>query len=116
MRHRPVRGFASCFLLSCAIFAFSVLSASGQTLGQLTGRITDSSGAAVTGVSVTLVNVATNASRSTVTTGDGDYTFASIPPGIYNVKAEHSGFRVAAANHVEVQVQQTVRQDLSLEV
>ncbi len=116
MRRRHVRGFASCSLLTCAIFAFTSLPAIGQTLGQLTGRITDSSGAAVTGVNVTLVNIATNASRSTVTTGDGDYTFASIPPGIYDVKAEHSGFRVAAANHVEVQVQQTVRQDLSLEV
>src|SRR5450432_11059 len=116
MCRRQPRGFASCLLLPCAIFAIISLPATGQTLGQLTGRITDSSGAAVTSVSVTLVNIATNASRSTVTTGDGDYTFASIPPGIYNVKAEHAGFRVAAANHIEVQVQQTVRQDLSLEV
>ena len=116
MRHRRVRGFASRLLLTCAIFALISLSAIGQTLGQLTGRITDATGAAVAGASVTLVNIATNASRSTVTTGDGDYTFASIPPGIYNVKVEHAGFRIAAANSVEVQVQQTVRQDLSLEV
>ena len=116
MCHRRVRGFASRLLLTCAIFALIGPSAIGQTLGQLTGRITDATGAAVAGASVTLVNIATNASRSTVTTGDGDYTFASIPPGIYNVKVEHSGFRIAAANSVEVQVQQTVRQDLSLEV
>jgi hypothetical protein len=73
MRSRHVRGLASCLLLTCATFAFISLPAIGQTLGQLTGRITDSSGAAVTGVSVTVVNIATNASRSTVTTGDGDY-------------------------------------------
>ena len=116
MFRRGLRGFASCFLLSFATFALLSLPAIAQTLGQITGRITDASGAAVTGADVTLVNIATNATRSTVTTGDGDYTFASIPPGTYNVKAQHAGFRVAAANHIEVQVQQTVRQDLSLAV
>ena len=103
-------------LLTCALYLLINLPTPGQTLGQLTGRITDSSGAAVAGASVTLENIATNAKRSTVTTGDGDYTFASVPPGVYNVKAEHPGFRIAAANRLEVQVQQTVRQDLMLEV
>ena len=116
MFRRGLRGFVSCFLLSFATFALLSLPAIAQTLGQITGRITDASGAAVTGADVTLVNIATNATRSTVTTGDGDYTFASIPPGTYNVKAQHAGFRVAAANHIEVQVQQTVRQDFSLAV
>ncbi|SPE38589.1 exported hypothetical protein [Candidatus Sulfopaludibacter sp. SbA3] len=109
MRCRRVRGFASLFFVNCAIFALTGLTAFGQTLGQLTGRITDSSGGAVAGASVTLLNLATNAERSTVTTGDGDYTFASVPPGVYNVKATHPGFRAAVANRVEVQVQQTVR-------
>ena len=116
MRCHRVRGFASRLLGICVLFASISLPAIGQTLGQLTGRITDSSGGAVAGAGVTLVNIATNATRTTVTTGDGDYAFASVPPGIYNVKVEHSGFRVATASHVEVQVQQTVRQDLTLEV
>ena len=116
MRRHSVRGRASRFFLSGALLALGSLSLFGQTLGQITGRITDASGAAVPGVSVTLTNVATNASRSTLSTGDGDYTFPSVPPGIYNVKAEHPGFRVAEAVHVEVQVQQTVRQDLTLEI
>jgi hypothetical protein len=105
MRRHHVRGLASCLLWSCAIFALTALSAFSQTLGQVTGRITDASGAAVVAASVTLLNTATNAVRNTVSTEDGDYTFPSVPPGIYNVKAERPGFRVAAANHLELAVE-----------
>uniref|UniRef100_Q01NB5 TonB-dependent receptor n=1 Tax=Solibacter usitatus (strain Ellin6076) TaxID=234267 RepID=Q01NB5_SOLUE len=116
MRRHHVRGFVSRLFWSCAIFALTATSGTSQTLGQITGRITDSSGAAVSAAKVTLVNTATNAVRSTLSTEDGDYTFPSLPPGVYNVRTEHSGFRIAAANHLEVQVQQSVRQDLTLEV
>ena len=71
---------------------------------------------AVPGAAVTLTSVATNAERNTISTEAGDFTFPSVPPGLYNVRAEKQGFRTAAAAHVEVQVQQTVRQDLALEV
>ncbi len=116
MRRRHVRGFASRLLWSCAALVITALPGACQTLGEITGRITDASGAAVAAATVTLTNTATNAVRNTLSTEDGDYAFPSLPPGIYNIKAEHPGFRVAAANHLEVQVQQTLRQDLTLEV
>ncbi|HEV2448693.1 MAG TPA: carboxypeptidase-like regulatory domain-containing protein, partial [Candidatus Sulfopaludibacter sp.] len=116
MRRHLAPGRAPRFFLSCALFALAGLPLFSQTLGQVTGRVTDSSGAAVPAATITLVSVATNATRTTVSTADGDYVFPSVPPGLYNVKAEHPGFRVAEAVHVEVQVQQTVRQDLTLEV
>ena len=65
---------------------------------------------------ITLTNRATNAVRTTVSTGAGDYTIPSVPPGFYDVKAEHQGFKTAASNNVEVQVQQTVRLDMALAV
>ena len=104
------------FFLSCAVFALLNVPAFSQTLGEITGRITDTSGAAVPAAAVTLTNTATNAVRDTVSTEAGDYTFPSLPPGIYNIKAEHSGFKTEAMNHVEVQVQQTVRLDLTLAI
>jgi hypothetical protein len=116
MRSHHVRGFASHLFRSSAILALISLPAFSQTLGQITGRITDSSGAAVAGANVTLANTATNSVRNTLTTDDGDYTFPSVPPGVYNVKAGHPGFKVAEAGNLQVQVQQTVRQDLTLEV
>lgn len=89
MRCRHVRGLASRLFSIFALLAAISLPAFSQTLGQVTGRITDATGGAVAGATVTLVNVSTNAERSTMTTGDGDYTFPSVPPGVYSVKAAH---------------------------
>ena len=80
----------------CVLAALFAMSAFGQTFGQITGRVSDESGAVVPGANITLTSVGTNAARTTVTTGAGDYTFPSVAPGIYNLKAEHEGFRTAA--------------------
>jgi hypothetical protein len=94
----------------CAPLAFS------QTLGQITGRITDTSATGIPGATITLTNVSTNAERSTTTTDSGDYTLASVPPGVYNLRMEHTGFATATSTNIEVQVQQTVRLDTTLKV
>jgi hypothetical protein len=101
--------------LAAALLLFSV-SAFPQTLGEITGRVTDTTAAAVPNATITLTSVATNAVRTTVSTDSGDYTFPSVPPGSYSVKAEHTGFKTAANNNLEVQVQQTVRLDFTLQV
>ena len=103
-----------CFLL--ALFALFTLPAFGQTLGEITGHVSDASSASVAGATITLTDVATNGVRTTVSTAAGDYSFPAVAPGFYNVKAEHSGFKSATSNNVEVQVQQTVRLDVTLQV
>ena len=102
-------------LLFGAIVCFG-LPVWGQTLGEITGRISDPSGAGIPDAALTLTSVTTNAVRQTTTTNDGDYSFPSVPPGIYKVKAEHPGFKTMINSNVEVQVQQTVRLDLTLQV
>ena len=102
--------------LFVAIAFLLALPALGQTLGEITGRISDPSGAGIPDAALTLTSISTNAVRHTTTTNDGDYAFPSVPPGVYNVKAEHPGFKLLTNNNVEVQVQQTVRLDLTLEV
>lgn len=87
-----------------------------QTLGELTGRVNDPSGAGVAGAALTLSSVSTNAVRTTASTEAGDYTFPSLPPGTYKIKAEHPGFKTANGENIEVQVQQTVRFDITLQV
>jgi hypothetical protein len=87
-----------------------------QTFGEITGRVSDQSGAGVPNTAITLTSTATNAIRQTQSTGDGFYAFPSVPPGPYNVKAEHPGFKTVTSNNIEVQVQQSVRLDLALEV
>src|SRR5579872_6105662 len=82
-----------------------------QTLGEVTGHISDRTGAAVPAAKISLISIATNATRETLSTDAGDYTFPSVPPGIYRVKMEHAGFKNTTIDNVEVQVQQTVRLD-----
>jgi hypothetical protein len=98
-----------------AAFAF-VLPLSGQTLGEISGRVSDSSGSGVPGAALTLTNTSTNATRQAVTGDDGFYDFPDVPPGVYSLKTEHTGFKTASSTNVEVQVQQSVRLDLTLEV
>jgi hypothetical protein len=88
----------------------------GQTFGDISGRVTDPSGAGVPTAAITLTNTATNAVRTAESSGDGIYDFNSVPPGVYNLKAEHPGFSTAVTNNVQVQVQQSVRLDLTLQV
>jgi len=69
------------------------LSAHAQGAGaSLTGVITDPSGAAVTGASVTLTNVGTNAATTAKSDATGVYVFRLVPPGNYALNITSSGF------------------------
>lgn len=96
------------FILSTSLF--------GQTFGEITGEVRDTSGAAVSGAKVSIVNSATNANRNSVSNDAGVYSFPSLPPGTYTVKVEKAGFKTATAKDVLVQVQQTVRLDIDMTV
>ncbi len=98
-----------------AVLFLTGLSLIGQTLGDVSGQVADPSGAGVPNSTVTLTNTATNAARTAETNEQGLYTFTSVPPGTYNLKVEHPGFKTTTSN-VEVQVQQSVRLDLTLQV
>ena len=98
--------------------SLSLLSASAvlaQTTGQISGHVTDSTGAVIPKVAVTLTNAATGAARSTFTTSDGDYEFPDVQPGNYSLQATHPDFKTDTAQ-LELQVQQSLRQDFALQV
>lgn len=94
----------------------SAASLSAQTSGRISGHVADPTGAVIPNVNITLKNVTTGAVRTTVTTGAGDYAFVDVPPGIYDIQATHSGFKIAASNALSLQVQQSLRQDFQLEL
>src|SRR5580704_6167741 len=87
--------------MSWAVFAiFCLLIASGNqslaqsiTSGDVTGTVTDPSGAAIPGSDVTLTNTNTGASQKVTTNTDGSYRFAFVAPGAYRVVATASGFQ-----------------------
>ncbi len=97
--------FLVCLLAVPALFAQS-----GS--GALLGHVTDETGAALPGVTLTATNVATGFSRSTVTTADGGYRLAALPPGKYTVTSDLSGFASVSTKNVDV----TVASDRTLNI
>src|ERR1700716_1515392 len=86
-----------------------------QTLGTITGEVRDTTDAVVPGVTVTVVNTATNATRTTLSNAVGLFDFPALQPGTYTVKSELDGFKTATRD-VELQVQQTARVNFTLEL
>src|SRR6185503_11091726 len=97
------------------VIAFAAQS-SAQTAGTISGHVSDSTGAAVSGATISLMNVETRSERSTVTTTSGDYTFTEVPVGVYKLRASRTGFKTISSNAVQVQVQQSIRLDFPFEV
>jgi hypothetical protein len=87
-----------------------------QATGSMSGLVTDASGAALPGVTIEAINEATGVSRRAVSEGQGLYAIALLPPGTYRVKASLAGFRTLVREGVVVQVNQTARVNLPLEV
>src|SRR4051794_22425451 len=98
------------------LLTFWVVTGRAQTQGGITGTVTDSSGAPVPGATVTVTNTATRGTRNTTTNTDGLYTFPAVPPGSYELKVELQGFKTAEIRAFKVDIQQTVRVDVPLQV
>ena len=82
-------GFTLMILLTSAA---SLLGQAGQT-GTILGTVTDSTGAVMPGVPVTVTNTATNVAFRTVTSSSGDYQAPSLLPGPYSVTVTAKGFQ-----------------------
>jgi outer membrane receptor protein involved in Fe transport len=100
-----------------AILLMMLAAASGwaQTFrGTIQGTVTDSSGAALVGATVTVHNVDTAVDRITNTTTDGGYLIPELPVGTYDVIFEMSGFQKAKVTAVTVSVAAERRVDIAL--
>lgn len=82
----------------------------------ITGLVTDPSGAAVPGATVTVTDEATNVSTSVPTTGDGNYATPPLVLGTYTVKVEKQGFKVFLRSGITIPGGTSYRQDAALEV
>src|SRR5437763_14645878 len=100
-----------------ALFLFASSSLFGQTVtGTITGTVIDATGAAAPNVSITATQLATNLKTRTQTTDAGVYTLNFLPVGEDNITAEATGFKTATLGPFRLDVKQTVRQDIRLEV
>lgn len=102
-------------LLAVSVIAASV--AFGQsTTGGVNGTITDTTGAVVPGTSVTLSNVETGVEVTTEANASGFFVFVNVQPGNYTLVSEQTGFKSAVLPTFNVGVNQTVTQNIALEV
>ncbi|HKX29893.1 MAG TPA: TonB-dependent receptor [Blastocatellia bacterium] len=84
--------------------------------GIITGAAADPNGAIVRGATVVAKNAATGAEYKTVTTETGNYTLPSLPAGTYDLSVEAPGFKKYMRQGVIVQVVQTARVDIVMQV
>ncbi len=100
-------------LIILLVAAGRLFGQAGQT-GTVLGTVTDSSGAILPDVKVTVTNTATNVPFHTVTSSAGDFLAPSLFPGTYIVSAEAKGFQKSLTTPFVLAVDQKVRIDLSL--
>src|ERR1044071_2333650 len=87
-----------------------------QNYGEITGTITDPTGAVISGANVTATNTATGVARSVATNAAGSYSLPFLVPGVYSVQAEQPGFKIVSRPSVQLQVGAVARIDFTMEL
>jgi carboxypeptidase family protein len=100
------------------LFAVTPSSLFGQaaSTGTVAGTVTDPSGSAVVGATVTLSDTATNITRTESTNDSGRYFFANVVPSTYNVSINKTGFRISKLTGQVVNVGTTLTLNVSMEL
>ena len=86
----------------------------GQATGSFLGTVTDKTGSAVAGASVTVTSQGTGASRDTKTDESGRYIVNLLPVSIYTIRVEFQGFQATESKDVKLQVDEQRELDFTL--
>jgi hypothetical protein len=107
----------TCSLLALVTLALCVGAFAQGGVGELTGQVTDTTGAVVSGVQVKLSNTATGEVRTTTTTPAGTYRFPALPiVGSYTLEVSNKGFKSVKVQNIIASVGQITTRDVRLEV
>ena len=87
-----------------------------QALSSLAGTVTDSSGAVVQGVKITITNLDTGVARKSATNELGQYVVSGLSGGRYSVRAEAKGFKTTVIEKVELKAGEAGKADIRLEI
>ena len=113
-RNHTVRSLASAAVPLIASF-LGALSVQAQT-AEITGRVTDATGAVVPGTNITVTSVGTGAERKVSANQDGYYAVPLLLPGAYVTQVDHSGFKRITRSGVVLEVDQRAEINFTLEV
>src|SRR5438309_431025 len=82
-----------CLALAVLVGAAHSALAQESASSGIVGQVLDSTRGALPGASVTVINTGTNAQRTAVTDGDGRFSIPNLPPAVYRIQVELSGFQ-----------------------
>src|SRR5229473_569833 len=105
--------------IASAVFLAAVFTTSAlgqQVFGSIVGTVTDASGAAVTGATVTITDQNKGTKVTTTTNESGNFNRGQLTPGAYTVEVEARSFRKAVSRDVGVNVDQAARVDVGMQV
>src|SRR3984885_5349945 len=105
---------ASLVLLTLCLALSSAKLLYAQANAGLTGTVTDSSGAIVSGATVTITNQATGQQNHATTSSAGTYAVTGLTPGVYSITIEATGFKKEVQNSVNVEVSTNATVNISL--
>lgn len=115
MRTRLSSFFRLLCLVAVAALCVSPLLAQ-QTLGGITGEVTDTSGSVIPNATVTILSEQTGLTRVVKTNETGDYLFANLPIGTYTITYAAEGFDAQKTPHIAVQADRTATVGAKLKV
>ena len=104
------------FLLLPMMFTLACTGLFGQANSNITGIISDQSGAVIAGANITLTDSATGATKTTVSGETGLYELAGLNAGSYNLSVTAKGFQTFLQNGIVVNVSATFRVDPKMTV
>jgi hypothetical protein len=109
--------FPGNLIFGALIILLTAGAASAQlSTAELSGRVTDTSGAVLPGVTVTMTQTDTQAARTAITDADGTYVISNLPTGPYRLEVSLQGFRSYVQNGIVLQVGATPTINVSLEL
>ena len=103
-------------VLLSAVLSVSVGANAQQATAKIVGTVTDPQGAVVPGVKITVTNPATNVSVETTSDNGGFYQALNLPIGTYRIEAHAEGFRPLEMTTPSLEINQSFRADLTLQV
>lgn len=116
LKHSPLQGMLLCCSLLLIVLLFPGPATAQNAQGTILGHVTDSTGATVVGAQVSVTNTSTNVVRTFTTSSNGDYVFVNLNPGVYSISVDAPGFVKATSSNLTLEIEQTLRQNFSLQV
>lgn len=111
MERRPLFTLLLVLLICCPLAA-----SAQQETATLTGEVRDTAGAVVSQAQVIVTNTETGVSFRNETNNNGVYTVPSLKPGPYSITVEKAGFKKVVRTGIILQVNQTARADIALQI